>query len=1318
MTDIVQRGPDGHVFRFEEGTPDHVRQTFIQRHYGTQPEAQRSRVSAAVALSNPTDKRSLGERLGDVFSNTWNTSFMVEGFRRGFRDGANADEMIAQGKYGSDSLNPFEHIGGIAGALTSIGDIIVHGGNEAQASGDFANRQVASERARRQEFRQVSSEDPFWEAEGGIVGKTLHGGAALLGTLGASALDPSSYITGGSSALARIGVQATVAGGADLLAQQSAVGATQDKYDLGQTLQSVGAGAAFQGVGEGLGALGRGRGTIRAQREAEFRTETQLNQHFRDELDLSDKLTLPALTHEDWTFRPTKQGPTSEISLPMGTEQAKAERIFADEPKADAPGADGKPEADPWNGVDWGKVGDPNRVKAATAHLDRLKTFIKPESVGNFVRWLGKESVDGLTGDASHWNKDFFDFDKLAGDPDKFEEVASVMADIFKPLYDEAGDAARSWKATQDRQTMFGITLSDAIKAHSDITGEHGVSAKIHALETIAIQHTDQLVTKMADLEKNLRAGNVSAADGMIGDVAAQLQATVMFDAMAKGSKSEIARALNIMKASKKRAKLVNDIQAQYDQMADALNGGDLDEKSLADALKRIREAYGQGGARQAKDEIRKVRTMGFMDYLSYYIVSGYLSTPASSVRNAVGSVLHATLTVGERYVAAGVTSPIRRGLGGQRTSAEGITFREANAYLFGIHQSFVDASRAAFTAFKTASPVTDAETSVGRQQTGLPFEFNQARVRNWTNPKDFKGALGVLPDMAGTAIFTTLRTLGIRPSLAMDEFTKVMTRRMELSALASREASYRSSRLRGKDAARVYAKTLDAITQKPTAEALAKAKQTFEEVGEEFDPAKPYMGDTRLEEAADVFTSINLQEMANDYARMMAFQKVGPKVEAFEKALKAVPLIKALYVPFFRTPMALVRAGMVDRNPALAWVTIENRAAFANYFSALDGQEKAMSRGGAEADLVMARMVSGFAMMSTAAMLFSNGDLVGKRSPAEEQDGIKSYSIRVGGRWYQYSSLSPLAEMLGITADLYQATRDRDLADSQTEALVGGVFGAITNNILNKAALQGIGDFFDLLDPATAVSDTSRGQQAMRAGFKKLGDSLVPAIVRNIAQEQDPVMREARGFMEAFLVNIPTLSQSLPERRDWLGLPIVRTDKDDGPVEALIQPLRVSKREEDIVRLEVSALAAGDPDVLMATRPPARFNSQKITPREHARVLEIQGQEFRDPATGRNLHETLTDIINSADYADYPDRQRAQTIKDTVSRFRRLATASIKRGDYPDLAEMVDRTGGTQAREQGEAKGWDGAKIENKARSYGVSSDALADVLNFQPGQ
>jgi hypothetical protein len=1265
-------GPDGHVFEFEDGTPEHVRRAFIQRHYGTSADQTNSRRSAAVSLSAPKDKRSLGERLGDVFSHTVNTGFIAEGWRAGLDDTADYIEAAQRGDHKAAlkvndrfTLNPIR----LVSRLYNSGGVLTDMTQNTQDTREAADDWVSRERARRQEFAQASRDDPFWEAEGGIVGKTLHGAAALLGTLGGAGLDPTTYITGGTSIGAKIAVQATVAGAVDLIAQTDATGLTQDRYDVLQTVLSAGAGAVFTGAFEGVGALAKGRGNVRARIDADLRSEpVNLSQTFRDELDTADAISLPALTRDDWTFRPTQQGPVS--ALPMRVEAPRAERM--DGPRVD--GADAGPDIKP----EWTKGMSPERLKAVTEHLDRLKAFIKPDQVERFVRWAGKEDVNITDDPSPHWNQEIFDFDKLANEPEKFEEIVGVMAQIFKPLYDAAGDAKQTWKSVRDRQAAFGVTVSDVVKAHSDITGDNGIAAKMHALETISIQHTDHLVTKMAALEKSLNGGDINS--GLIGDVAAQLQATVMFDAMAAGAKSEIGRALNIMKMAKQRTRILNDIQGQMDLMADALGTGDLDPKSLAEALKKLREAYGSGGERALKDELRKGRHMGFGDYLSYYIVAGYLTTPATAVRNAVGSVLHASMTVGERYIAAGITSPLRRGLGGKRTSAEGV--REANAYLFGIHQSFVDATKAGFKAFVHAAPQTDIETSVGRYAMAQPFEFNAERAAKWK-----KGGLMVIPDMAMTGLFGTLRTLGIRPSLGMDEFTKVMTRRMQINALAAREASYRSARLRGKEADRVYAKTLDAVTQRPTAEAFVRAKNEFE---------------------------ADLHEMANDYARLMAFQKTGPAVEAFEKAMKYIPIVKALYVPFLRTPLNLVRAGMVDRNPALAWITKENRAAFKTYFAALDGQEKALSRGGAEADIVMDRMVSGMALMGTAAMLFANGDLVGKRSPAEEQDGIKSYSIRLGGRWYQYSTLSPVAEMIGITADLYQTMRDRDLADDQSTALAGGVMGAIMNNIVNKAALQGVGDFFDLLDPSFSNTESSRGEAITKAAFKKLGDSLVPAIVRNTAQAQDPVMREASEFLDYFARNIPMLSDSLPERRDWLGLPIVRKDKDGGFIEALVQPLRVSEREDDMVRLEISALAQNDPDLLMATRPAARFNGQKITPKEHARVLAIQGQEWRDPSTGLNMHEALAELVNSEDYASYSDPRRAQSIKDTVSRYRRLATAAIKRGDYPDMDPMLDRTGTAQAQDMGEKKGWEPYRIENKARSYGVSDDALANIMSF----
>ncbi len=1302
----IHVGPDGTEFEFPEGTPQHVISAAIARHYGNQPEAQRDRLNATTALTAPRH-RSAGERFADVWSQTVNTSWIAEGWRAGFNDAAEYQAAGRARKEGEPIPNPAGFAlnpSRLIARLVSSGYMGFDAVTGRDTLANVTNEMVQDERARRAEFARESSEDPFWEAEGGVGGKALHGAAALTATLVGAATDPTSYITGGSSIWGKIAVQAAVAGGVDVLAQADALGLTQDEYRIEQTVLSAGAGAAFTGAFEGAAKLIRKPGATPPSNDT-------IAQAMREDLDAADAVTRPLLTTDDIKTTPLPDGmplkdvtPPKDASVPARVEgDARIdgpEVKSAEDVKAEAGAKADAPEADPWNGVDWDKVGTTNRGKAAMAHLDRLKTFIKKDQIETFVRWLGKESVD-LGDDASHWNRDVFDFDALNNDPDKFEEVTNVMADIFRPLYDAAGREKKTWDDTIKRQTLFGITLSDAIKAHSDLTGEGGAAAKIHALETVAIQQTDELLGAISKLETEIKAGKKDTAT--IEAVAAQLQAASLLDSMAGGAKSEIGRALNIMKAQKKRARMVNDIQESWRAMQDSLGTADLSDEALAAALKRMREAYGEGGAAKVREELRTIRKLGLRDYLSTYIVTGYLSNPATAVRNAIGSVLHATMTVAERYVAAGVTSPIRRGVLGKRTSAEAVTFREANAYVHGVHQNFMDASRMAWQAFKDAKPITDAATSIGDTAQIVPFAFNAARRANWRK----QGVLAI-PDMAGTALFGTLRTLGVRPSLAMDEFTKVMGRGMQLNALAVREAAYRSARLTGKDKDRVFARTLDAVKNRPTAEALGRAQQAFDEIGEEWNFAKNYMGDDRLESAADTLAAVNLQEMANDYARLLAFQKTGPTVEAFERALNRMRFIKALYVPFFRTPINLVRAGMVDRNPALAWMTKENQAGFKDYFRVMSEQEAALTRGGAEGDMVMARMVTGIGVMSMASILFCNGDLVGKRSKAEEQDGVKSYSIRLGGRWYGYNQLSPLAEMLGMVSDMHQAWRDKDASDDALTAMAGGVLSAITNNIVNKAALQGVGDFFDMLDPAFAKTDDSRGQAAAKAGFKKLGDSLVPAIVRNVAWEQDPVMRQANGVLEAFMVNLPGLSESVAERRDWLGDVIVRPDNPLG----LLQPMRVSQVTDDIVRREVSVLAENDPDLLLAANPPARFNGQKITPREAARLLEIQGQEYRSPADGLNMHEALTELVRSDEFAGMADPQRAFEIKRVVSSYRKQATAAIKRGDYPELAEMVNRTGSAQAVEFGAERGLEMFQVESRARAYGVTLEGLTALM------
>lgn len=95
-------------------------------------------------------------------------------------------------------------------------------------------------------------------------------------------------------------------------------------------------------------------------------------------------------------------------------------------------------------------------------------------------------------------------------------------------------------------------------------------------------------------------------------------------------------------------------------------------------------------------------------------------------------------------------------------------------------------------------------------------------------------------------------------------------------------------------------------------------------------------------------------------------------------------------------------------------------------------------------------------------------------------------------------------------------------------------------------------------------------------------------------------------------------------------------------------------------------------------------------------------------------MHEALGFLIQSPAYRDMADPQRAQEIKDLVSRYRRLANASVRSGAFPALRSMVNRTGGAKAEERAAQEGWDQWQTQANARRYGVSQADLDAMQSF----
>lgn len=945
------------------------------------------------------------------------------------------------------------------------------------------------------------------------------------------------------------------------------------------------------------------------------------------------------------------------------------------------------------------------RMKAAVEHLDTLRKLIKPEAVARFVAHLKqREPIDPANPGKAHINSDAVDWDALDADPGLFEAWQRTLDVIFRDVYQGAGDARVSWAQTERAARLSGMSLTEIATTHRRIVGEGGLAARLGAMNEVAVAHADRFAKALDDLETKLQNG--TSTDKDIADFAALTEQATLIQSMYAGSASEVGRALRYLAKAKQGAELVNDIQAAIDGL-----GAGAKPEVLKAAVSRLRQAYKKKGAAGLTDEVRKMRTLGVWDYAGYYLTGNLLSAFATHLRNAVGTPLHMTFQVLERYAAA-AGGAARLGRGGK----ERVTFSEANAYVFAAHKAFIEAAFTGARAFREGRPVTDGGTSMiddAKFSQLVPFKIDAARRQRWGSLEAWrKNPVKQALDIPTALTFSAIRTFGYRPSVAADEFWKVMARRMQLDALAVREAKYLAARAEPSKRDAVYRKTVAALSESPTDAALREAKAAFPDRDDALDM---FDWDSKAGELALALRRVDIEAMAADHARLVTFQKAGKHVEAIDRTLRMFPLVKHLAVNFIRTPMALLKAGLVDRNPATAWMTTENRGNFKYLYKAAVDAEEGLKRGGAEADLMIARLSMGVGIMTWAWYMWANGDLRGRQgSYQDRKDGVLDYSIRIPGtdEWVQFSTASPLAEPLGLVADVAQALRDHDGDDDSAASLMGALVAAMANNVTNKTFMTGVEQVMEIMgsgrNSSMASDDETQGEQVGRALTGLVVPRIVPlaSLLRAEAYERDPVIRDARGLLDRFKAQTPTWSETLPAKRDFMGRPLLRKEGERGRLQAW----RTSRVDDDPVVAELARLNEEIGGGFRIAPAPRKFNGQDLDPVEYGHMVEVQGQLFIDPDTGLNMEQAIRGIIASPEYAALQfDEQRAEVLKKTVSWYRKAATAAMHDPASPHYwAGVTTRTGVERLREEVRRKGLDFEAAASRAEALGVPEDAL----------
>lgn len=477
--------------------------------------------------------------------------------------------------------------------------------------------------------------------------------------------------------------------------------------------------------------------------------------------------------------------------------------------------------------------------------------------------------------------------------------------------------------------------------------------------------------------------------------------------------------------------------------------------------------------------------------------------------------------------------------------------------------------------------------------------------------------AFGFSPDGGmGYGIDMLAKVVNVPGSLlqAEDKLFKSIGYRMELNALAYRQAA--TEGLEGRDFASRVADILNNPPDNLKADAL---------------------------KVADYQTFTN---------------PLGKQGQAMQTFVQKTPGLKWI-IPFMRTPTNIVKYTF-ERTP-LAYMSGRIRADIA--------------AGGARASQAHARVALGSLLMLTMADMSMEGVITGGGpldpdvQKAWRDAGNMPYSIKAGGRSWQYSRTDPIGMMIGIAADITETLSNSDEEDGGKLVTAGAT--ALASNLASKTYLSGIFEFISAIDPRNPTSDLSKW------AMNQTG-SLVPfsSLVRSINGANDDVLRDTKdavvgddakpdaiaGFLNE-LVNmqkkqIPGLSDTLPARRSLWGDEI-KTSSGLGWAYDMLSPIASRLDNPDAVDQVIVD------NRIKVGMPQRQINGVALNAEQYSQYVEL---------AGRPAKEALDEMVKSQGFkamSDGPDGMKAQIVNNIINSYREAAKAQMIAAD-PDLREKT----------------------------------------------
>ena len=370
------------------------------------------------------------------------------------------------------------------------------------------------------------------------------------------------------------------------------------------------------------------------------------------------------------------------------------------------------------------------------------------------------------------------------------------------------------------------------------------------------------------------------------------------------------------------------------------------------------------------------------------------------------------------------------------------------------------------------------------------------------------------------------------------------------------------------------------------------------------------------------------MRDNAWKQAEQATFTERGGEItKALQRFRKAHPIFNIVF-PFVQTPGNIIKTAV--RHSLAAPMMKEVR--------------EDIRAGGRRKHLAYARIATGTMIMSAAVMMVLQGVMTGQ-PPEDPQkrrywyaQGNQPYSVKIGDQWVSFSRLEPFGTLLGTAADMVSIAR-RMNADEAEEAW-SVVIASVFNNLTSKTYLRGLSDLI------TMIQDPERYSERYFQRF--LSTLAVPTGVAYMAKAQDDRRRMINSLPDAIKARLPYLRQSLPERLDFAGRPIMETGSS---AYRMLSPAYLSDVTTDPVSAELDKYDVRFPVI------GKRFRGVELTPDQRNELIEF---------TGKPAYKAIEKLIKSAAYKRMPDYAKKYVLQKIIDRIRNTSRKvwSIKNPD------------------------------------------------------